>query len=117
MSLFDLLLGMFIGGFGSSPADRGGPHNPAEQATGIVGVVVLPAVGFCLVLFEGLVDPVVALLAIPCACVAVATCLCLILRTSVAWALRLALGCGTFAFVLCGIAWLMAVFAGFFKDF
>jgi hypothetical protein len=117
MFVFDLLAGMLVGGLPSSPPGRRGPEDAAEQITGIVGTVALPAIGFCLVLFAGLVDPLIALILLPAACLAIAICLCLLLQTSTAWTLRVALGSLMFSFVFCGAGWLMAVFFGFFRAF
>jgi len=115
--LFDLVAGFVLGSLGSWPGDGRRPEDPYEQTTGLVGVLALPMMAFCLVLFAGVVDPMLALIAIPPVCVALATGLCLLLRTAGTWTARTALGSGVMSFVACGCAWLMAIFVTFFKSF
>lgn len=71
--LFDLVAGFVLGSLGSWPGDGRRPEDPYEQTTGLVGVLALPMMAFCLVLFAGVVDPMLALIAIPLVCVALAT--------------------------------------------
>lgn len=115
--LFDLVAGFVLGSVGSWPGDGERAEDPYEQTTGVVGVVALPTIAFCVVLFAGVVNPLLALVAIPLVCVALATGLCLLLQTSGARAVRTALGSGILSFVACGGAWLIAIFATFFKGF
>jgi hypothetical protein len=114
LDLLDILFLSFIG-WGSPGWARS--EDPADRAAGAVGMLVLPALAFCIVLFGGVVDPMLVLFGIPAACVLIVIGLCVALRVAGIATVRIALCTSISSFLACGTAWLMAVFAAVFRGF
>jgi hypothetical protein len=112
MSILDLLTQMPLGYGGSSRRSR------EENVTGIVGMTVLPALVFSIVLFTSVHEhSTVSLVLLPLACAAVTFVLCRWLRTGFAWAISATLGCALFSLTASAAALLLAGLAAFYSSF
>ncbi len=112
MSILDLLLQLPLGYEGSSRRSR------EENVTGIVGMTLLPALAFAIVLFTGVHEhPPVALVVLPLALAAATFLLCRWLRTGPGWTIAATLGCALLSATASGAGMVLAALAAFYSGF
>jgi hypothetical protein len=103
------------------PLDPGAPskrRSREENVTGFVGLTLLPAVDFAIVLFAGLYPHFTAsLVALPAAFGAASCVLCRKLGTSTGWTLAVTLGCAALCVAASGLATLLGAVASFYSGF
>ena len=114
--MVDLVLALVFGGLGQGGWSRE-PRDPAEHAVAAIGLVALPAVAFCIVLFANILEPLLALVALPLTSLLIVIGACKALHLTGGFALRIAAATVFTSFVACATAWLLTGFIALFRAF
>jgi hypothetical protein len=100
------------------PGEPSRGRTTEENITGAVGLGVLPAIDFLIVLLANLYEhPFVAMLLLPAVFTLATVLLCKRLETSTGWTVTAGLGCSLLCLVASGAAFLLGLFFSFFSAF